>query len=86
MRAQFGWAVRCVSDERARDRFPLAREPVDVQFDVLLIDSSPTRLDLFSNPGVVLQPSTYDNTLPLSFVFSRFVDYAGGRQRRSFFS
>jgi hypothetical protein len=37
-----------------------------------------SRLDLFSNPGTVLEPRTYDGTLPLSFVFGTSVDHSGG--------
>ena len=37
-----------------------------------------SRLDLFSNPGAVLEARTYDDTLPLSFVFGANVNHAGG--------
>jgi len=43
------------------------------------IDSSPTRLDLFTNPGATLTPSTYEWTIfPPVMIFGTFVDFAGG--------
>lgn len=79
MGAKFGWAVRCACLMSVLAiASPSHADPLTFNSTYFLIDSSPTRLDLFSNPGVVLQPSTYDNTLPLSFVFSTFVDYPGG--------
>src|SRR5689334_15862971 len=79
MRPRFGWAVGCalLLGVLANAR-PAHADPLTFNSTFFLIDSSPTRLDLFSNPGVVLQPSTYDNTLPLSFLFGAFVDYPGG--------
>src|SRR5690349_7227073 len=79
MSATFGWAVRCAGLMSVLAiAAPSHADPLTFNSTYFLIDSSPTRLDLFSNPGVVLQPSTYDNTLPLSFAFGAFVDSPGG--------
>jgi hypothetical protein len=43
-----------------------------------LLDSLPTRLDLFSNPGVVLEARTYGG-LPLSLIFGTVVSHQGGQ-------
>ena len=38
-----------------------------------------THLDLFSNPGVILEPSTYGGTIfPAALIFAATVPLAGG--------
>ena len=56
----------------------LRADPLTFNGTYFLIDSLPTRLDLFSNPGVVITPRTYGGTLPRSFIFGTLVDFAGG--------
>jgi hypothetical protein len=57
-----------------------AADPVLFHSTYFLIDPSPTRLDLFSNPGVALQPSTYLGSYPFPgvLIFGTFLDFGGG--------
>ena len=74
-RAAFGaFIALCLTGSAAN----LRADPLTFNGTYFLIDSLPTRLDLFTNPGVVITPRTYGGTLPTSFVFSTFVDFAGG--------
>jgi hypothetical protein len=60
----------------------LRADPLTFTGIYFLVDSAgapESRLDLFSNPGVVLEPRTYDDTLPLSFVFGGEVHHSGGQ-------
>jgi len=42
-------------------------------------DSSGNHLDLFSNPGIVLEPSTYGGSIfPAALLFGAFVNFDGG--------
>jgi PEP-CTERM motif len=53
--------------------------PLTFQDTSFLISSSGERLDLFSNPGVIIEPSTYEGTIfPPAFIFSTRLLYAGG--------
>lgn len=56
----------------------LGADPLTFHGTWFLVNSSPERLDLFSNPGVLLEARTYGGTLPLSFSFGTLVDHAGG--------
>ena len=53
-------------------------DPLEFYGTYFLVDSTPQRLDLFSNPGVIIEARTYDGTSPLSFIFSTFVDVGPG--------
>jgi hypothetical protein len=55
-------------------------EPLLFHGTFFLIDSSPKRLDLFSNPGVILRPRTYGGTIyPPALIFGTSVDHTGGQ-------
>ena len=59
----------------------LRADPLTFTGAYFLVDSRgapESRLDLFSNPGAVLEARTYDDTLPLSFSFGANLNYAGG--------
>ncbi len=57
----------------------LRADPLTFESAFFLLSSSGARLDLFSNPGVVIEPSTYERTIfPPAFIFSTIVPYAGG--------
>jgi len=58
----------------------LRADPLTFHDTYFLIDSAPTRLDLFSNPGVVLEPRTYDGTIfPPALLFGAIVTSQGGQ-------
>jgi hypothetical protein len=57
----------------------LRADPLTFNGTVFAIDSAGNRLDLFSNSGAVLEPSTYFNTItPASLIFAAFVNFEGG--------
>ena len=54
-------------------------EPLTFEGTHFVINSSPERLDLFANPGVVLEPRTYGGTFfPPTMIFGAFVTHEGG--------
>jgi PEP-CTERM motif len=57
----------------------LRADPLTFENAFFLLSSSSARLDLFSNPGIVIEPSTYEGTIyPPALIFGADVTYAGG--------
>ena len=57
----------------------LRADPLTFNGTFFSIDSAGNRVDLFSNPGAVLEPSTYGGTIiPAAMLFGAFVNFEGG--------
>jgi hypothetical protein len=57
----------------------LRADPLAFEGTWYLVNSSPVRLDLFSNPGVVLEPQSYGGTIfPHALLFGALVTHEGG--------
>ena len=57
----------------------LRADPLTFNGTFFSIDSAGNRVDLFSNPGAVLEPSTYGGTIiPAAMLFGAFVNIEGG--------